>query len=917
MPFPAGDEAGSSFRVLSNSQELIRSASGPIKMSYCRHKRRIPAAATDETGVLRASPPSTCSNHRMLSPSPRKRLCTRDPGTRGISRCACWRAAASDLQLSLRNETRVSRLLQLPESLLLLVFRFFSADELPEIAAAASKLWRMLLKGDLLQRESSARLHSGRRWLAERSPAAVATENSSSRSSSSSVILQQLSSHPGRLRRLYISSRVLEPVPPTALLAALREQCSSLEHLHIASADGCSQGNPSTPEAFPCKAAEGCSLGSAVAPSSPQHPKGIPARAGEVEEAGGTASLQEEAVETAASLLVGVTFSRLRQLRVQGCQAFFWLRLLSHCSFPSCREVTIACACIRQHTVPLPHGAAAAGADLLSLIAAMPGMQRLQLEMALPPTRGFWRELLFPPQPQAQRQQRRLQHLRISESIFPNLAEVLEEAKLHGVHAAAAERTKHHFSVREICVVAAHRRLHPATMLRSLAAAECADPSAPSYSISTELLEANPMFAGSRTMLRLLQGARQVRLILGDSQQPAEEDQRVLLPRAAAEVGVDVAAAAGRWQEAVAAELASAAFAAAATAAEVCRQAAAASSIELVIRDDSLLGVPEPQSAHWGKRVHFQCKETHRLQFDHQKSLQQPHTVAATADHRADAMPLSLRLVALPAFVKSCCCLLSGKQPTSNDLYSSRGPSTCIFCGCPNGSRRKAAEQTKGAMSSRSSSKHSIENTTQVCVCFFLQLRVLPLLSLMPSFLLGHSGGGNSPWGADTTAALLQSDALLLRKICSSSLLRPRCIGLEAEAAGQTPQQRRSFSRFLRAAVTLPPCLRPPLRVLRVSLISDSVGPFCVSGVVKVDKRALSLLGVVLQQYAQLQQVEVAAPLYLRDPAEQPTAAREPLPLLQIRHLLKQHGFDLIRCISNSAFRHKFVFNRAAMRQAA
>lgn len=819
-----------------------------------------------------------------------------------------------------------SRLLQLPKALLLLIFRFFSAEELPRIAAAAPRLWRLLLRGELLQRGSSTRLHSGRRWLDEGPTAELAD---GSNVCCLSVVPSLMAMQPGRVSRLSLSSRVLEPSPPVSLLLVLRAQSSSLQQLLISSTDFCSQGvgasgdGPSIgrTERSPVR---GHLLDAVALPCCAQQREGVANSSSEAEEGGATGA---PLPTTAVCVLAGVAFPHLERLMVQGCQAFLWLRLLSCCSFPNCKELTVACACIRQHTLPPPHGAAAAAADLLSVVRAMNRLQLLHLELALPPTRYFWRAVLFPLELQHSQQQKRL---RVSEGVFLNLAEVLEEAKLLGFPAVVGRTPKQPCTISEISVVAAHRRLHSAAMLRSLAAAGCTDTSIPGYAVQCEFVEvqATPRTASSRTLLQLLRHANHLRLVLGSSEEAITQQRspnaaplqstRVADAAAAARAGLETAGdhvqvspgaqrlpfeARQEHQETALAAVAAQPDEAAAIAAQLCRMAEASRSIALDIRDGSpsLLALQQAARLRGQQLCHWKVPRSGEAV---QRRGQEQPVVAAPAAGRGDTAAPSVRVVGLPSCVRGCVLPLEARW---EDPRSKRASVRFHSCSCSNRKCRRATETT-----GTSGGSGNRNRGTRVCVCSVLQLRVLPLLRLFPYFLLGHSAGGLNPWGADTTTALLQSDLLLLQQVCSSALLRPRCIGLEVQAAGQTPHQRRSFSRFLGAAVALPEGLRPPLQMLRVSLVSEPEGVCCISGDVKLSNRVLNSLLGVLQQYPMLQRVEITAPLYLRDPLEEPSAAKEPLSLLQFEQMLQQQGFVRGSCISSSSFRHVFVFKKAA-----
>ncbi|XP_026192754.1 LOW QUALITY PROTEIN: uncharacterized protein LOC34622576 [Cyclospora cayetanensis] len=460
-----------------------------------------------------------------------------------------------------------SRLLQLPKPILLQLFRFFSVEELPCIAAAAPSLWRLLLQGDLLQCGSRARLHSARRWLQSGCVKAAEGDGSSSSCCGNakrrlSLVPWLLSVHRGRVASLSLSSKVLDPFPSISLLVALRQQSSSLKQLQISSSDFCSQvvggrisRSVSTPPLCLAQgAASACYHGAAEARQSSgascmQKAEDAPGEQVETEDAPAVPPpLAEAELASAKRVLEGTAFQKLEVIRLQGCQVFFWLRLLSHCSFPQCKELIVACACIRQHTVPPPHGAAASAADLLKLIDSMTALQRLHLELALPPTRCFWRSLLFSsPQQQEKNKPQYRRSLCVSEGAFLNLAEVLGEARLRGPPAlvAAGVHPQLPWGVRDIMVVASQRRLHAAAMSRSLAAAGCTDTSAPLYSVHCQFVEIDAAQAPKEDevpLLQLLRHAKHVKLLLGNceavslAQQQQEQQQEQEQQHAAAAV---------------------------------------------------------------------------------------------------------------------------------------------------------------------------------------------------------------------------------------------------------------------------------------------------------------------------------------------------------------------------------------------
>ncbi|CBZ54261.1 putative F-box domain-containing protein [Neospora caninum Liverpool] len=113
--------------------------------------------------------------------------------------------------------------------------------------------------------------------------------------------------------------------------------------------------------------------------------------------------------------LPATTFPQLTSLSVSGCHAFFWLRLLSNCSFPSCRTFSLVCQCPRVHVslalgtgekVDLRHPlrlheqsaaslqGASGEAELVKLLLSMPLLQFLRVETRLPVSRRVWRAVL-------------------------------------------------------------------------------------------------------------------------------------------------------------------------------------------------------------------------------------------------------------------------------------------------------------------------------------------------------------------------------------------------------------------------------------------------------------------------------------------------------------------------------------------
>ncbi|KAL8426660.1 hypothetical protein Efla_005917 [Eimeria flavescens] len=848
-----------------------------------------------------------------------------------------------------RNQKTLScRLLQLPDNLLLLLFRFLKVEELPRTAAAASRLWRMLLRGNLLQPRGSLRLHSGRRWLKGCSAA-----EASSSSSFCSVVPALLTTLSGRLRRLALSRRVLECGPAPPLLRALRSQCSSLEELLIASADCSSEGmgsaRPDTPQ--PSALRQGAAAAKGLLLSGPTAQLGAlqqeaaaaaaasAAEAGQVQEA--CASLSSEDVEAAGRILAGAVFTQLQRLRVQGCQTFLWLRLLSKCSFPNCRELTVACACIRQHTVPPPHGAEPVGADLMLLLRSMQRLKRLHVEVALPPTRFFWRCLLFPEQ--EQQPPHDIQQLRVSEAVFLNVADVLAEAKRStGYEAPGAPQQgpPHRCRIRDIRVLAAQRRLHPEIMFWRLSEFFLIDALVASCSVSSDFVAVHVAHTNSRPLMHALQHAIHLRLVIGSEEASAEEHhllaalmrQHGLRPTeaSAAAPAAAVAALQGpglpasapsllppvegeqqEWQqrqlESLLAGIAAEARETAAAASRLFQVSFAAREYSLDIRDDrKVLFRLQQASQTLGKQL-CRTRLFQLLEAEQQQGAQQQRRSGGTPPEARVAAPPSVRVVGWPACVS--CCLLPGKTLAEEAAGSAGHLASCKFCSCCSKQTQAAAgEDRRGNEAKRLGAGSG--GGEGVCVCFALQMRVLPLLYLLPSFVLGHSGGGSCPWFA---AALLQSDVLLLHQVCSSAALRQRCAGLEVEATGLTPLQRKSFLGFLNAVVCLPETLRPPLRLLRLSLLADSGGPACASEEVRLSGRVLQTLLTVLQQYPLVQQVEVTAPLFLRDPAEEPSAELKPLPLLQLQLLLQQQGFTRCSCDSRSALRHTYVFTKAAL----
>ncbi|OEH74429.1 hypothetical protein cyc_06410 [Cyclospora cayetanensis] len=555
--------------------------------------------------------------------------------------------------------------------------------------------------------------------------------------------------------------------------------------------------------------------------------------------------LAEAELASAKRVLEGTAFQKLEVIRLQGCQVFFWLRLLSHCSFPQCKELIVACACIRQHTVPPPHGAAASAADLLKLIDSMTALQRLHLELALPPTRCFWRSLLFSsPQQQEKNKPQYRRSLCVSEGAFLNLAEVLGEARLRGPPAlvAAGVHPQLPWGVRDIMVVASQRRLHAAAMSRSLAAAGCTDTSAPLYSVHCQFVEIDAAQAPKEDevpLLQLLRHAKHVKLLLGNSrtdatglrdgfpapppllrtrgqqqqyaqqqlheqQQPLQEDDGFLAA---------VAAAAGAAADDVAA---------------LCRAVDAPRSIALDLGKDAAKSLPgqphspqEPGRLQWLQQCHGLLSELLE---------QQQQQAAVTCPAAASAAPLSevavpsLRVVGFPAGARRC--MLSGDSYREDLQGTTRASGIrCPFCGCT-----------------------------------------------------GSSGANRQ--------------------------------GRRLADALQTPQQRRSFSRFVGAALALPEEHRPPLRLLRLSLVAEPEGTCCLLGERRLNTRTLQVLQQLLAQHPFLHRVDVTSPLYLRDPAEEPAAAKEPLALIQLQQLLQQQGFERTSCCSTSVFRHSFTFSR-------
>ncbi|KAL8269756.1 hypothetical protein Esti_006319 [Eimeria stiedai] len=854
-------------------------------------------------------------------------------------------------------------------------------EELPQIASAAPRLWRMLLQGDLLQPASSLRLHSGRAWVgmgccssewASRGPSVGAPKGP--RSSCCSVLLQLLSVKVGRLRRLSLSRRVLEPVPAASLLFALRGQSSSLEELLIASADcsteaacsSCSSSNSSSSSnrqefVFPAEASLSGALAQAAPGTAPfscrllqqqqQQHRGIVAA-----EAPCVGGLQDSRVrlgagdvEALSSILSGVVFPRLQRLRVQGCQAFLWLQVLNKCCFPSCLELTVACACIQQHTVPPPHGAERVACDLLSLTRSMEALRCLHLEVALPPTRKFWRFLFFP---EEERQPpTRIQQLRVSEAVFLNVVDVLAEARRSGggtggAHGGALSLGSRCYPFQEIRVLATQLRLHPEIMFWRLSDS-CWGGGAPGpcRSVCSDFVLAHvgPP-SSSPSLLRAVQHAKHLRLVFGSGGQTAAAQQQLLdrlssaAAAAAAAATATTAAAATRQQtlgcaaapnqllqvaiqqqlqqqqqqqQALLAALVAEARATAAAAVRLCREAFAAREYSLDIRDDNHVLFNLQQAARTLGQHLCHMNLTQLLETEQQQQQQQvPHPLhqaqlaASNREHAAlsdnEALIPSVRVVGWPTCMRLC--MLQGKQVAQGGtalLGSSADVACCAFCGCLNG--RTSATSANPKDSSNSSSG--------MCVCFAIQVRAMPFLYLLSSFLLGHSGGGSSPRYA---AALLQSDVLLLLQVCNSALLRPRCVGLDVDVAEQTPLQRKSTSVFLNALTALPAEARPPLRLLRLSLPPDLRNVACAGEDARLSSRVLQMLLTVLQQYPRMQRVEVSPSQYLRDPAEEPQAAFTPTPLLQLQQLLLQHGFEGCQCKSSSALRHVYVFTKAA-----